>query len=142
VAKARATISTLEIELERLDTARQRLRARHVEALADEDQAAWLPRYEAARSKQQELAKELAETYPALTAKLTELLGRIEATDNEARAVDAAKPRDSRGSPIGDGRHFVSVEPLVQDNPGVLVPLMTLAFRQAAQQRKSTRCSP
>src|SRR5262249_18264164 len=86
--------SNADLKCQRLTAALVRLRARLTEALQQERRERWSARYARHNADCDALGKELAETYNATTAKLVELLQRIEACDRDSSAINHDAPDD------------------------------------------------
>ena len=106
--KAREAIGAAEFTRDRLRALQPRLLQHYKKAEAAEYAAAWEADLEQVWDRRDRLAAELRETYPALVAKLVDLLGRIEEVDEE---VD----RINRAAPPGECRRLDGVELAARD---------------------------
>ena len=77
---------------ERLQAALGKLRERLAELKYQEEHARRQMRYDKAEAERDELAKELADLYPAFAEKLAELLGRVAISDREIDQINHALP--------------------------------------------------
>jgi hypothetical protein len=83
---------------DRLKSLLPRLQARWAEVNTAEQHSAWATRYDAARPVTDALAAELRETYPAVAARLIDLLARSQAADAAMRAACDARPMNYHGA--------------------------------------------
>jgi hypothetical protein len=77
------------------------------EVQAAEYKARWEPDYQQVEAKRDELAAELASTYPKLVAQLIDLLGRVEECDREASRINGS-------APVNERRRLRDVEPVAR----------------------------
>jgi hypothetical protein len=118
-AKARTAMEDAAFARDRLRTHLPRLRDRLREVQAAEYAAAWEPEYKRVEGTRDELAAELAATYPKLVAQLVHLLGRIEECDREVSRINGS-------APDGESRRLRQVEVVARaldsfsrDNPSI-----------------------
>jgi hypothetical protein len=94
VALIQETQSAAHAADERLQVAVPRLRERLTELRTAEEEKRRRAAYEEARAERDELAAELARVYPSFAAQLSDLLGRIRASDDRIEHLNAhALPR-------------------------------------------------
>ena len=95
VRKARAALSDIDFEAERLQVAAERL-AQALEAAQDREASqAKAKAYEAARAERDALAKELATVYPEAAGKIADLLARIVKNNRAVNEVNRALPENA-----------------------------------------------
>lgn len=94
--QAREAFTAAHLARDRLITALPRLRAKLKEARAAEYAVQWQAEYERAEAKRNDLARELADVYPAAVARLIDLFWRIRETDEELYAINSAAPNGKR----------------------------------------------
>jgi hypothetical protein len=116
LAAARTAMDDARFLHERLTAAVSRLRQRLAEVQASEDQARRLARYHDLERGRDQLAAELRALYPALAAKLTELLTRIAANDQ------AIAHLNRNAGPSGQPP-LLSAELVARDLPGFATPV-------------------
>jgi hypothetical protein len=85
---ARREMEDASFQRDRYQEAVTRLDERHREVKADEEQACQQLAYDAAMVERDKLAKELAQTYPALAAQLAQLMSRIDANDHTIERIN------------------------------------------------------
>jgi len=101
--KAREDMQAAEFAVERLRNLHPKLKQRYAKALAAEQLAEWLPRYEAARKTRDQLAGHLSIVYPLFVESIVPLLRLIEDSDREIWKVNHDAPRDA-------GKYLYGVE--------------------------------
>jgi hypothetical protein len=90
VAAARREIGDCAFRRERLQEAGRRLAERLIEVEKSEDQDRLREEYQRVSSERDKLAAELAEIYPDVERRLSDLVGRIAANDREVAWVNSA----------------------------------------------------
>jgi hypothetical protein len=106
---ARAAMEDAQFAANRLRTLQPRLRHRHEEIARAERKAEWVAAYDEIKPEHDALVAELRALYPRLERELVDLLTRIRAFDERAKAVMAAKPSLATGEQP-DGRTLPPVE--------------------------------
>lgn len=81
---------------ERLRTVVPKLRQRLREVEAAEYAARWEPDYKQVEAKRNELAQELASTYPKVVEQIIDLFRRIEECDRECSRINVSAPDGER----------------------------------------------
>ena len=105
VRKARASLSDIDFEAERLMVAAECLSQALEAAQAREASQAKAKAYEAARAERDALAKELATVYPEAAGKIADLLARIVKNNAAVTAVNRALPENAEW--LADVEHVV-----------------------------------
>lgn len=90
IRAARAEVTDLAFERERLANAVEHLTERHASLAAAELRASQQEEHAAAKAERDALAVEIAEVYPKLTAQLIDLFTRLDANDARLGAVNKA----------------------------------------------------
>jgi hypothetical protein len=117
--KARDAMQSAEFARDRLRTVLPRLQARYEEATAAEHQVRWQADYEAVKAQRDALAKEYAELYPQLTARLCGLFHRGEALDQQCSRVNSEAPASDRRRLLGVELTARELESFSTTNPSL-----------------------
>ena len=88
---AREAMQAAEFSRDRLKTLLPRLQARHKQLQAKEYEARWYAEFEGVEAKRDALVEELR-VYPAMVAKLINILSRIPAIDAEVSRINGSAP--------------------------------------------------
>ncbi len=104
---ARAAAEDASFGCQRLKALLPKVHAKHDEVEAVEYTARWSQDYQSVEAQTAALAQELADFYPPMLAKLTDLLDRIAAND-------AACSRVAQSAPHGEHRRLVPAEQLAR----------------------------
>ncbi len=95
-ARAREALTAAQFTRDRLNTALPRLRVALKQARAAEQAGRWAAEYERVEAERDEVARELAQTYPAMLAHLIDLFRRVREVDEELNVINRNAPRGER----------------------------------------------
>ena len=129
---ARERVKAAEFAYDRLGALLSRLEARHQQIAAAERNARWEADYGRVKAERDQLAAELAETYPQIVAKLVGLLNRVACCERECERIAGTAPSGERRRLLGPELHAKGLTRFTRDTPSFTRDLRLPDWEQPA----------